>query len=158
MGRTRIATVLVGVLIAASAVAFLRAEHLKLERSPVAKPAIQKYFSATCTAGTRHCSPSHRAALSFSLRRPATVSLAIVDGGGHMVRRLSGPVAQPKGPVHTSWTGAPRRAGLRRRRLPPARRLRSSTGRSRSRPGGARQHTAGGDHQERPATRLCDTA
>ena len=98
MGRTRIATVLVGVLIAASAVAFLRAEHLKLERSPVAKPSIQKYFSATCTVGTRHCKPSHRAALSFSLRRPATVSLAIVDGGGHVVRTLSGPVARPKGP------------------------------------------------------------
>ena len=113
MGRTRIATVLVGVLVAASAVAFLRAEHLKLERSPVAKPSIQKYFSATCTAGTRHCSPSHRAALSFSLRRPATVSLAIVDGGGHVVRRLSGPVARPKGPVHTRGTGAPPRAGSR---------------------------------------------
>ena len=56
-------------------------------------------------AGTRHCSPSHRAALSFSLRRPATVSLAIVDGGGHVVRRLSGPVAQPKGLIRTSWDG-----------------------------------------------------
>ena len=96
---------LVGVLIAASAVAFLRAEHLKLERSPVAKPLIQKFFSATCMAGTRHCSPSHRAALSFTIRRPATVALAIVDGDGHVVRRLSGPVARPKGVIRTSWDG-----------------------------------------------------
>ena len=105
MARARIATLLVGVLIAASAVAFLRAEHLKLERSPVAKPSIQKFFSATCLAGTRHCSPSHHAALSFTIRRPATVALALVDGDGHVVRRLSGPVAHPKGVIRTSWDG-----------------------------------------------------
>src|SRR6187401_498917 len=91
MGSARTATVVVGVLIAAAAAAFLRAEQLKLERSPVASPSIQKYFSATCTAGTRHCDPSHRAALSFRLRRPATVSLAIVDPSGHVVRQLTGP-------------------------------------------------------------------
>ena len=105
MARARIATLLVGVLIAASAVAFLRAEHLKLDRSPVAKPSIQKFFSATCLAGTRHCSPSHHAALSFTIRRPATVALALVDGDGHVVRRLSGPVAHPKGVIRTSWDG-----------------------------------------------------
>jgi hypothetical protein len=105
MVSARAATVLIGVLIAVSAVAFLRAEQLKLERSPVAKPSIRKFFSATCTVGTRHCSPSHRAALSFTLRRPATVALAIVDGGGHVVRSLSGAVARPKGGVRTSWDG-----------------------------------------------------
>jgi FlgD Ig-like domain len=105
MASPRIATVLVGVLIAAAAVAFLRAEQLKLERSPVAKPSIQKFFSATCTAGTRHCSPSHRAALSFTIRRPATVALAIVDGDGNVVRKLSGPVSHPKGVIRTSWDG-----------------------------------------------------
>jgi hypothetical protein len=105
MARARIATVVVGVLLVAAAAAFLRAEHLKLERSPVARPSIQKYFSATCTAGTRHCSPSHRAALSFTLRRPATVALAIVDSDGHLVRRLGGPAARPKGAVSTTWDG-----------------------------------------------------
>jgi len=105
MSRVRIATVVVGVLIVAAAAAFLRAEHVKLERSPVARPRIQKYFSATCTAGTRHCSPSHRATLSFTLRRPATVALSIVDGDGHEVRRLGGPAARPKGVVTTSWDG-----------------------------------------------------
>ena len=80
MASTRIATALVGVLIAAAAVAFLRAEHLKLERSPVAKPSIQKFFSATCMAGTRHCSPSHRAALSFTIQ-PAPCA-ADFDGSG----------------------------------------------------------------------------
>jgi hypothetical protein len=105
MSSVRIATVVVGVLIVAAAAAFLRAEHLKLERSPVARPSIQKYFSATCTAGTRHCSPSHRATLSFMLRRPATVALSIVDAGGHEVRRLGGPQARAKGVVTTSWDG-----------------------------------------------------
>jgi hypothetical protein len=105
MVSARIATVLVGVLIAASAVAFLRAEHLKLERSPVAKPVIQKFFSATCMAGTRHCNPSHRAALAFTIRRAATVALAIVDSDGHVVQTLSGPVAHPKGVIRTSWDG-----------------------------------------------------
>ena len=105
MARVRIATVVVGALIVAAAAAFLRAEHLKLERSPVARPSIQKYFSATCTAGTRHCSPSHRAALSFTLRRPATVALTIVDGGGRVVRRLGEPAARSKGVVSTSWDG-----------------------------------------------------
>jgi hypothetical protein len=105
MASARTATVVVGVLIAAAAAAFLRAEQLKLERSPVASPSIQKYFSATCTAGTRHCNPSHRAELSFRLRRPATVALAIVDASGHVVRQLTGPVARPEGEVHTSWDG-----------------------------------------------------
>jgi hypothetical protein len=105
MVSARIATVLVAVLIAASAVAFLRAEHLKLERSPVAKPVIEKFFSATCMPGTRHCNPSHRAALAFTIRRPATVALAIVDSDGHVVRTLSGPVAHPKGAIRTSWDG-----------------------------------------------------
>jgi hypothetical protein len=77
MGRTRIATVLVGVLIAASAVAFLRAEHLKLERSPVAKPSIQKYFSATCTAGSKSRRSGPRATRSPTTLRwmPATKAL-----------------------------------------------------------------------------------
>jgi hypothetical protein len=105
MASARTATVLVGVLIAAAAAAFLRAEQLKLERSPVASPSIQKYFSATCTAGTRHCNPSHRAALSFRLRRPATVALAIVDRAGRVVRRLAAPAAHAKGEVRTSWDG-----------------------------------------------------
>ena len=105
MVSTRTATVIVGVLIAAAAVAFLRAEQLKLERSPIAGPSIQKHFSATCTAGTRHCNPSHRAALSFRLRRPATIALAIVDSSGHVVRRLAGPTAEPAGQVRASWDG-----------------------------------------------------
>jgi hypothetical protein len=105
MSSVRIATAVVGVLIVAAGAAFLRAEHLKLERSPVAKPSIQKFFSATCTAGTRHCNPAHRAALSFTLRRPATVSLAVVDGGGRVVRELAGPEHRPKGVVSTSWDG-----------------------------------------------------
>ena len=114
MVSARIATVLVGVLIAASAVAFLRAEHLKLERSPVAKPSIQKFFSATCIAGTRHCSPSHRAALSFTLRRPATVALAIVDGDGHVVRTAERPGRAPQGRRSgRRGTGAPPRASSR---------------------------------------------
>ena len=113
MATARIATVIVGVLIAAAAVAFLRAEHLKLERSPVAKPSIQKFFSPTCLAGTRHCSPSHRAALSFTIRRPATVALAIVDGDGHVVRRLSGPVARPGARSGRRGTGAQPRGSSR---------------------------------------------
>ncbi|HSD00878.1 MAG TPA: FlgD immunoglobulin-like domain containing protein, partial [Gaiellales bacterium] len=105
MVSTRTATVVVGVLIAAAGAAFLRAEQLKLQRSPIAGPSIQRHFSATCTAGTRHCDPSHRAALSFRLRRPATIALAIVDSGGHVVRRLAGPMARPAGEVRTSWDG-----------------------------------------------------
>lgn len=105
MVSARTATVLVGVLIAAAAAAFLRSEQLKLERSPIASPSIQKYFSATCAAGTRHCDPSHRAALSFRLRKPATIALAIVDADGHVVRRLGGPVPKPTGTVTTSWDG-----------------------------------------------------
>src|SRR6476646_2612903 len=95
MSSVRIATVVVGVLIVAAAAAFLRAEHVKLERSPVARPRIQKYFSATCTAGTRHCSPSHRATLSFMLRRPATVALSIVDADGHELRWLGRTITIP---------------------------------------------------------------
>lgn len=105
MRRTRTATILLALLVAGSAAAFLRAEQLKLERSPVAAPDIQKFFSATCTPGVRPCRASHRAAITFKLREPATAALAVVDGSGRVVRSLSGPERHPKGFVRTSWDG-----------------------------------------------------
>ncbi len=47
--RKRIGFIVIGVLLAASGLAFLRAEQLKLERSPVGGTRVQKYFSTTCT-------------------------------------------------------------------------------------------------------------
>jgi hypothetical protein len=106
--RKRIGFIVIGVLLAASGLAFLRAEQLKLERSPVGGTRVQKYFSTTCTPvkpGTR-CR-AHSALMSFRLRRAGRVALAIVDGSGHLVDRL-GPAAGrplPRGRVTLRWDG-----------------------------------------------------
>ncbi len=108
MPRKRIGFIVIGVLLAASGLAFLRAEQLKLERSPVGGTRVQKYFSTTCTPvkpGTR-CR-AHSALMSFRLRQAGRVALAIVDGSGHVVDHL-GPAAGrrlPRGRITLRWDG-----------------------------------------------------
>lgn len=107
MPRHRTGIIVVAVLLAASGLAFLRAEQVKLERSPVGGTKLQKYFSTTCPVhrGTR-CE-SHSALLRFRLRKPARVAIAIENTSGDIVRQLT-PVAGerlPRGPVKLRWNG-----------------------------------------------------
>jgi hypothetical protein len=104
--RTGIAVI--AVMLAASGLAFLRAEQLKLERSPVGGTHMQKYFSTTCTPVHPHtrCA-SHSARLSFRLRKAGRVALAVVSSSGAEVERLTPAAgkAMPKGRVTLRWDG-----------------------------------------------------
>jgi hypothetical protein len=104
--RTGIAVI--AVMLAASGLAFLRAEQLKLERSPIGGTHVKKYFSTTCQPLHPHtrCA-SHSALMSFRLRQPGRVALEIVNTSGATVDRLT-PVAgrhMPKGLVTLHWNG-----------------------------------------------------
>jgi hypothetical protein len=104
--RTGIAVI--AVMLAASGLAFLRAEQLKLERSPVGGTHVKKYFSTTCTPVHPHtrCA-SHSALMTFRLREPGRVALAIVGSSGATVERLT-PAAgrhMRKGRVTLRWDG-----------------------------------------------------
>jgi FlgD Ig-like domain len=105
--RHRTGIIVVAALLAASGLAFLRAEQLKLERSPVGGTTLQKYFSTTCPVHRRTRCASHSALLRFRLRKPATVALAVENASGRIVRRLT-PVRGerlPRGPVKVRWDG-----------------------------------------------------
>ncbi len=92
------------VLLIASAGSFLRAEQLKLELSPVARPAPPQHFSPTCTGNPR-CQT--QADLRFTLRAGQRIELAIVDSSGAVVRTLTPPGGKihAKGVVTETWDG-----------------------------------------------------
>lgn len=97
---TRLApTLVVLVLLVATALAFGAAERLKLERSPIAAPEIDKVFSPVCDCD------SDRARIGFRLRRRDTISLAIVDLEGRIVRRLADSARVAAGPFVRTWDG-----------------------------------------------------
>jgi hypothetical protein len=104
MPSARSGYAIVAVLLIASAGAFLRAEQLKLELSPVARPAVAQHFSPTCTVG-HQCRPV--AQLCFTLRKQQQVDLAIVDASGNVVSELTRSSGEPcaKGQVRALWDG-----------------------------------------------------
>jgi hypothetical protein len=104
--RTGIAVI--AVMLAASGLAFLRAEQLKLERSPVGGTHVRKYFSTTCTPVRPHtrCA-SHSALMSFRLRDAGRVALEIVNTSGATIERLTRPAGRHmgRGRVTLRWDG-----------------------------------------------------
>jgi hypothetical protein len=105
--RPRTGIIVIAVLLAASGLAFLRAEQVKLERSPVGGTKLQKYFSTTCPIHRKTRCTSHSALLRFRLRKPATVALTIESSSGDIVRRLTPAAGErlPRGPVKLRWNG-----------------------------------------------------
>jgi hypothetical protein len=105
--RPRTGIIVIGVLLAASGLAFLRAEQVKLERSPVGGTKLQKYFSTTCPIHRTTRCTSHSALLRFRLRKPATVALTIESSSGDIIRRLTPTAGErlPRGPVKMRWNG-----------------------------------------------------
>jgi hypothetical protein len=75
-------TVLILVLLAATAAAFVVTEDLKLEPDPLARPQIDRTFSPVC-----HCD-QETARIAFRLRRADVLTLTIADKSGHVVRTL----------------------------------------------------------------------
>jgi hypothetical protein len=101
VSHSRAATALLLVLIAACTAAFLRTEQLKLRKSPVAHPHVRQAISPGCT--DRGC--RSQASITFTLRSPQRLSLAIVDAGGTVVRHLQPETSRPKGDIHLVWDG-----------------------------------------------------
>jgi hypothetical protein len=86
-------------LLGSAVVAFAMTEALKLERTPITAPRIDKRFSPTCACGTE------TAALAFTLRRADQIDAMIVDGQGEEIRTLTTAVRRPRGPVRLEWDG-----------------------------------------------------
>ena len=85
-------TVLVVLLLAATAAAFALTQGLKLQKSPIFGTDVQAVFSPVCG-----CDRS-RARISFKLREADRIDVSIV-GGGDSVRTLERGRSYPKGPV-----------------------------------------------------------
>jgi hypothetical protein len=92
-------TVLAVALLAATAAAFVRAEQLKLEPGPILQPVVDDVVAPTCACDHR------RARVEFSLRRPSTISVAIADDAGNVVRTLISNRRYDRRPVRLEWDG-----------------------------------------------------
>jgi hypothetical protein len=95
-------TLVVLVLLVATAVAFAVTERLKLERSPITGTHVDKVFSPVCEC-THDVS-----VISFRLRRRETVTVDMLDSSGHSVQTLVRDRHEAKGPVSYTWDGRDR--------------------------------------------------
>jgi hypothetical protein len=102
----RLPTVLVVLLIVATAAAFGRTELLKLETNPVSGPRVDKEFSPVCRCA------SGLAHISFRLRHADHVTLSIVDRRGHTVDTVVRNDALPAGRVSFTWNGRDSRGNV----------------------------------------------
>lgn len=97
--RRIVSTGLVAFLVVATAVAFAVTERLKLVRTPITGPRVDKFFSPVCRC------PKRETEIRFRLRRADRLTLAIVDDDREVVRTLF--EAQPRRPgvVLEPWDG-----------------------------------------------------
>jgi FlgD Ig-like domain len=92
-------TILVLLLLAGTAAAFVVTEELKLEPDPIARPRITPTFSPTCRCDTQ------TAQITFRLRQPDTLTLTILDEGGQVVRTLLQDASFGRGNHTFGWDG-----------------------------------------------------
>jgi hypothetical protein len=93
-----VSTLLVVALLGGTAAAFAVTQGLKIERSPILAPRIDKVFSPVCDCATR------LATIQFRLRKPDRVRLEIV-GDDHVVRTLVPGQRLRRGTVTYTWNG-----------------------------------------------------
>ena len=86
-------------LLGATAAAFAVTERLKLERSPITGTRVDKVFSPICECAR------DVAVISFRLRKPARVTVDILDSAGRSVRTLVRDRAEEAGSVSYTWDG-----------------------------------------------------
>lgn len=98
MGRRGVLAVVVFLLVG-SAAAFTRTEKLKLEPAPVAKPQFERHLSPGCDCRR------DTASLSFLLRRPEQLDVAVVDIDGRRVATLARSKDFEAGRVSFDWDG-----------------------------------------------------
>lgn len=94
----RRATILVILLLAATAAAFVRAEDQKLEPSVIETVDVDRLISPVC-----RCEKAG-ASIEVELRKSSVVTVAIVDDDGNVVRQLAVPEASLDH-VSTRWDG-----------------------------------------------------
>ena len=92
-------TLLVLVLLAATAAAFVVTEDLKLEPDPLARPRVDSPFSPTCDC------EQQTAIVAFRLRQPDVVTLTLADGNGDVVRTILDGVSLRAGNHQFGWDG-----------------------------------------------------
>jgi hypothetical protein len=95
----RAPAVVVLVLLAATAVAFVHTQRQKLERSPIGTLEIDRLFSPVC-----RCDKS-KASIEITLRRKDTVTLELVDADGDRVRTLAHERRYGRGRAEFQWDG-----------------------------------------------------
>jgi hypothetical protein len=91
-------TVLVVLLLAATAAAFALTQGLKLQKSPILGTRVQPVFSPVCDCDRA------RAEIAFRLRKADRLDVSIVDGGT-VVRTIERNRSYPKGKVVIEWDG-----------------------------------------------------
>lgn len=92
-------TLLVLVLLGATAAAFVVTERLKLERSPITGTRVDKVFSPVCEC------VRDVAVVSFVLRRAGVVTVDVLDSDGRSVQTLVENRSEPAGRVSYTWDG-----------------------------------------------------
>ncbi|HEX3455482.1 MAG TPA: FlgD immunoglobulin-like domain containing protein [Gaiellaceae bacterium] len=96
---SRLATIVVVLLLGGTAAAFVYTQGLKQTKSPIVSTRVVKPFSPVCNCPTR------AARIRFGLRKPDHVSISILDSGGHVVRTLFTSKAIKSGFHGFSWDG-----------------------------------------------------
>lgn len=92
-------TILVLLLLAATAAAFVVTEQLKLEPDPIARPRITPTFSPVCRCDTQ------TAQIAFRLRQADRLTLTIEDESGRVVRTLLRDASFGRGNHAFGWDG-----------------------------------------------------
>ena len=91
---------LVAALLAATALAFVYTESLKLTPSPIlGTRVLPKVISPVCGC------PTDSAVIAFRLREADVVGVEMIDEGGNVVRHLVRRKRVPRGPVSFVWNG-----------------------------------------------------
>lgn len=92
-------TILVLLLLAGTAAAFVVTEDLKLESDPIARPRITATFSPICRC------EKQTAQIAFRLRQPDRLTLTIQDDRGQVVRTLLRNASFGRGSHEFGWDG-----------------------------------------------------
>ena len=97
--RSHFRTVLILILLAAIAAAFVVTEDLKLEPDPLARPRVDPTFSPVCRC------EQQTARIAFRLRRPDVVTLTIANENGEVVRTILDRASFRPGNHQFGWDG-----------------------------------------------------
>jgi hypothetical protein len=96
---SRVAVIVVVLLLGGTAAAFVYTQGLKQTKSPIVATQVVKPFSPLCKCLTRF------ARIRFGLRKPDHMSISILDSGGHVVRTLFTSRAIKSGFHGFTWDG-----------------------------------------------------